>query len=224
MSQEIQKYKYGRTFHLPFTAHKTTDDKIWEEGALLAAFSGKEIVITEKMDGECTSVYHDGTFHARSIDGRHHPSRNRMVGIAKTLGLQLPANFRICGENLFAQHSIIYNSLPSYFLVFGIYDDKNMCLDWDETKEICEMIGARTVPELFRGEGSVVLARSKELLGSAFPLSLSGVPTEGYVMRTKEGFHYDDQGSCVAKWVRFGHVQTDEHWMHRKICPNGLKE
>lgn len=51
MSTEIQKYKYGRTFHLPWTAHKTTDDKIWDEDELVKAFSGKEIIITEKMDG-----------------------------------------------------------------------------------------------------------------------------------------------------------------------------
>ena len=83
MDTEIKKYKYGRTFHFSWTSHKTTDDKIWDDELLQKAFSGKEIIITEKMDGENTTVYDDGTFHARSIDGRGHPSRNRMVGIAK---------------------------------------------------------------------------------------------------------------------------------------------
>lgn len=33
------------------------------------------VVITEKMDGENTTLYRDG-LHARSLDSRHHPSRN----------------------------------------------------------------------------------------------------------------------------------------------------
>jgi hypothetical protein len=26
----------------------------------------------------------------------------------------------------------------------------------------------------------------------------------------------------VAKWVRTGHVQTDEHWMFSEVVPNRL--
>jgi len=36
---------------------------------------GREVVVTEKMDGENTTMYCDN-IHARSIDGRHHPSRD----------------------------------------------------------------------------------------------------------------------------------------------------
>jgi hypothetical protein len=46
---------------------------------------------------------------------------------------------------------------------------------------------------------------------------------EGYVVRNADKFHYDDFSSNVAKWVRKNHVQTDTHWMHSTIIPNGLK-
>lgn len=36
--------------------------------------------------------------------------------------------------------------------------------------------------------------------------------SEGYVVRTVEGFAFDEFASHIAKWVRKGHVQTDEHW------------
>lgn len=231
MSQEIQKFKYGRTFHLPWTGHKTTDDKIWDEDLLEKAFSGKEIIITEKMDGENTTVYDDGTFHARSIDGRWHPSRNRMVGIAKGLGAQLPRGYRLCGENLYAQHSIAYTKLPCYYMVFGIYDENNMCLSWDDTEYFAKEIGATLVPRIWRGDWDHFYVNHPDM--TRFIMSNDWLSEneyqikgeiEGYVVRTTEGFHYDDLGSHCGKYVRFGHIQTDEHWMHQKIRPNGLKE
>jgi len=34
----------------------------------------------------------------------------------------------------------------------------------------------------------------------------------------------DEFKKSVVKWVRKGHVQTDEHWMNSAIIPNGLKD
>lgn len=47
---------------------------------------------------------------------------------------------------------------------------------------------------------------------------------EGFVVRKIEQFHYQDFSQNVAKWVRSNHVQTDEHWMHREVIPNSLKQ
>lgn len=229
MNQEIQKYKYGRTYHLPWTAHKTTDDKIWDEGELLKAFSGKEIIITEKMDGENTTVYDDGSFHARSIDGRHHPSRNRMVGIAKGIGTKLPRGWRVCGENVYAQHSIVYTNLPDYFMAFGIYDENNFCLSWDDTLYVAKELGLTLVPYIWRGPWEYFYKFHKDItpmiMDRAVKSSQEESPDgiEGYVIRTVEGFHFDNLGSHCGKYVRFGHVQTDEHWMHKAVVPNGLR-
>lgn len=38
-------------------------------------------------------------------------------------------------------------------------------------------------------------------------------------MRLAEGFGSGKFGSSVAKWVRKGHVQTYEHWMHKTVVP-----
>jgi hypothetical protein len=35
-----------------------------------------------------------------------------------TIGYQLPNNWRLCGENLFAMHSIYYQELKTYFIYF----------------------------------------------------------------------------------------------------------
>ena len=47
-------------------------------------------------------------------------------------GNDLSEDERICGENLFAKHSVEYNDLPSFFMVFSWWE-ANKCLSWDET-------------------------------------------------------------------------------------------
>ena len=46
---------------------------------------------------------------------------------------------------------------------------------------------------------------------------------EGYVIRIKDSFHYDDFSKSVAKWVRKDHVTSDKHWTKQPIIPNILK-
>ena len=54
-------------------------------------------------------------------------------------------------------------------------------------------------------------------------LPVDPLTTEGYVVRTVAGFAHEEFADHVAKYVRAGHVQTDEHWMHRAVVPNGLR-
>jgi len=46
--------------------------------------------------------------------------------------------------------------------------------------------------------------------------------SEGYVVRWARGFHASEFPRAVAKYVRAGHVQTDDHWLHRKVVRNEL--
>ena len=48
--------------------------------------------------------------------------------------------------------------------------------------------------------------------------------SEGFVVRASESFTYDEFGSNVMKWVRKGHVQTSEHWMHQELVLNQLRQ
>jgi hypothetical protein len=58
----------------------------------------------------------------------------------------IPLGWRVCGENVFAKHSIYYDKLPSYFLVFSIWDENNFSLNWEEVEGLCELLGFYTVP------------------------------------------------------------------------------
>ena len=65
-------YKYPKTFHLPWSLGATNDDKILKS---IDHLLGKEVVITEKKDGENCNLYCDH-IHARSLETPHHPSQN----------------------------------------------------------------------------------------------------------------------------------------------------
>jgi hypothetical protein len=58
------RIKYPRTPHLPWSPGATSDD-IYQGNT--SYFENKVVVVTEKMDGENTSIYRDFV-HARSID------------------------------------------------------------------------------------------------------------------------------------------------------------
>ncbi|NUR62885.1 MAG: AAA family ATPase [Catenulispora sp.] len=202
---------YPRTAHLPWSPGATADDV---RSGDLSGLVGRQVVITEKMDGENTTLYRDG-LHARSLDSAHHPSRTWIKALHGRIADRIPDGWRICGENLFARHSIPYADLDGYFYGFSVWDG-DRCLDWDATVRFLRGVGIPTPRVLFRG----VFDGDERTLGKAFRLDLSR--QEGYVVRAADGFAYAEFGARVAKWVRPSHVQTHTHWMFAEVVPNGL--
>lgn len=208
--------KYPRTFHLEFSECLTSDDKYLKD---LSSLIGQEIAVSIKWDGECTTAYNSTlpiNFHARSVDSNNHESRNVVKGYLAERQHNIPMNWRVCGENIYARHSIIYDDLETYFYCFNIWDENNMCLSLDETVEYCELLDIIHVPILYRGIFDINILEKifKETL-------LSG--HEGIVVRNVNTFHYNDFSENVAKAVRENHVQTTEHWTKGPIIPNKLK-
>ncbi|MEX0351265.1 MAG: RNA ligase family protein [Paracoccaceae bacterium] len=203
--------KYGRTYHLPISPGATSDDKIMKDVAALKA--APEVVITEKMDGENTTIFNGGC-HPRSLDARYHPSRDWMKAFAAGISPLLRRNERIVGEYLFARHSIAYHDLPSYFLGFAWIID-NVIQGWDETKARFNELGLSHVRVLYRGTYSDHAI--EELIKG-----LDHSTQEGFVVRTVDAFSEAQMGSHLAKYVRADHVQSETHWMNAEIVKNGL--
>jgi hypothetical protein len=204
--------KYPRTTHVPWSPGMNEDDRILRD---MSAFSGMEVVVTEKMDGENTTLYSD-YIHARSLDGRNHPSRNWVKNFWSSIAVDIPERWRVCGENLYAKHSIGYDNLETYFYGFSIWNDKNVCLSWDETLEWFKLLNIEPVPVLYRGMYDEKLIKN---------IALSWDNHEGYVVRSASEFSFGEFKKYVAKCVRKGHIQTTKHWMHgQKMEVNELKE
>lgn len=204
--------KYPRTHHLPWSCGVNDDDRVIES---LRAFEGQRVIATVKMDGENTSMYRD-YIHARSVDGRSHPSRDWVKGFWSRISADIPQGWRVCGENLYAKHSIAYENLPSFFMGFSIWDEHNRCRPWDETLEYFELMGITPVPVLY--DGIFDEAAIKALWDESQWASV-----EGYVLRTADEISYGDFKHKAAKFVRKGHVQTAKHWMHgQRIEANSM--
>ena len=205
----LHRQKYPRTPHLPWSPGAGEDDLQIES---CFSFQGRQVVVTEKMDGENTSLYRDG-MHARSLDSRHHPSRDWVKAWHGGIAHEIPEGWRLCGENLYARHSVAYAALQRYFYLFSIWNEKNECLSWDETRSWAKLLGCPCPAVFYEG-----LWDAKRIQEIKFDRSM----TEGYVVRVAEGFPYEAFSQSVAKWVRPNHVQTDQHWMHAQIIPNVL--
>lgn len=212
------KAKYPRTFHLPWSDGLSGDDK---RILTLDILKGNEVVVTEKLDGENTTMYNDGV-HARSLDSKHHPSRVWIKAKQGELGYQIPPEYRICGENMYAKHSIHYRFLTTYFYVFGIYMG-DICLSWDDTVEFATLLGLETTPVLYRGPWDEQKIKACWTGNSFFSKDGEFDPQEGYVVRVASAFPYEKHSEYTAKFVREKHVQTSSHWMEEEVVPNLLK-
>ena len=207
------RIKYPRTLHLPWSPGVSSDDRVLHD---LSCFTNKEVVVTTKMDGENTTLYADG-FHARSIDGRHHSSRDWLANWHANIAHNIPPGWRVCGENLFARHSIEYTALPSYFQGFSIWDEHNCALGWDATITWFELLDIIPVPVIWRGvfNETVLKKLAREIDTSS---------TEGFVVRLTSAFDYSKFSTSVAKWVRTQHVTSTTHWARSVIVPNILQK
>jgi hypothetical protein len=203
--------KYPRTLHLPHSLGKSDDDKTLKN---TNHFKNKEVVVTLKMDGENTSIYHNGS-HARSLSSSYHESRTWVKNLQAQISHNLKHNERICGENLFAVHSIEYSDLNSFFFVFSIWEDKK-CLSWDDTRKRSQELNLELVPVIYQG------LYNQTKIDEAFSKFKS--QHEGYVVRLSDSFDYKDFSTSIAKWVRENHVQTDKHWAFQEIKKNKLKD
>lgn len=200
--------KYPKTNYLPWTQSKEKGDRIIKD---VSKFEGSRVIMTEKMDGENTSMYRS-KIHARSLDSVNHPSRNWVKNFWATIQYNIPHDIRICGENCYAKHSIYYTELASYFYGFSAWRD-NTCLNWDETLEIFTEIGIMPVRVIYDG------IWDEDFISN---YTFDKTRMEGYVVRVADEFSLQDFELCVGKYVRANHINTDKHWMRQAITPNIL--
>jgi len=214
--------KYPRTYHLPWSPGMNRDDRMMSD---ISVFEGQRVIIGEKLDGENTSVYTD-YLHARSLDNDSHPSKSWVKNFAFQRAYNIPQGWRVCGENLYAKHAIHYtkekgNALKSYFYMFSIWNEKNICLDWDETKEWAELLDIPLFPVFYDGiwDMNVINELNKKMETNTNTI-------EGYVVRLAREYHYSEFKNVCGKYVRKNHIDNNHgphgHWSQKKIIKNEL--
>lgn len=223
--------KYPKTPYLPWS-----DSVGWEDKKIISLdnFIGKEVVVTEKLDGERSSLYNNG-MHARSINETYHSSRAWLKALQSMIAPQIVDGMRISGENVFAKHTIYYDRLSSYFYVYAIFENGQL-LHWDDIEDLCKYFKyslkvrsnhTREQYQVFHLETAPVLYRGiwdEDKIKACYTgKSVFGDEQEGYVVRTVESFPESEFSSHVAKYVKKDFIPaTDSHWMHKTVIPNKL--
>ena len=221
----MESPKYNRTYHFPFSPGATNDDKI---ATSMEKLIGVPIVITEKMDGSNTSIEYNGCFSRSHAGAPTHVSFDGLKALHAQVAYNMPPDMQFFGEWCYAKHSIAYEALPAYFLLFGIREidlnpDEYFWYSWQDVEDNAIGYGLVTVPVLYKG--TVTSEKElKELVESFMnqPSACGGI-REGVVVRVQREFKDNEFGECIMKCVRANHVQTSEHWKDQEIIRNKLK-
>lgn len=213
--------KYPRTPHLPWSPGGTSDDKKIKS---IDHFLNRIIIITEKMDGSNVCLESNNCFARSHSSQPNHPSFDAFKSLHSQIKHLIPNNLQIFGEWLFAKHSIYYDHLPSWLMIFGVRDLKNNTWgSWEEVILWAQELNVPTAPLLFEGVAPDSKDKLIKLINNfANDKSSLGESREGIVIRLASSFADIDFHKSVAKWVRKDHVQTDDHWKNRQIIKNKI--
>lgn len=210
--------RFIRIPHLPWSPGGTRDDLVLTSDS---HFEERDVVQTTKFDGENTTMTREKCY-ARSPDAdMSHESRSYIMRMWAAIRYDIPENWRIVGENLFATHSILYDYLPSYFLGIAVINENGIFLPWEETLEWFELLNIEPVYDLWDGIYDQGVIKMGNLHNTQYTADLG--EGEGYVVRVKAAFHEDMAHWRIAKYVKAGHPNTSKHWMRQKLRTNMLR-
>lgn len=213
------RIKHPSTPHLPWSKEVAGDDK---KITTLAPFAGREIWVSEKMDGESTTGYYPGVMHARSLDSAHNETRDWIKSMMTGMGYQFPRGWRFVFENVAYYHSINYRSLPSFAYLLMIWNEQNVRLAYDDICEWADKLDLAMPALLYRGifdEDAL-----KEIVNN-----MDLTQQEGYVISITDPLPFADFSRLTAKFVRKGHCQPNKegeavsHWL-KNTYPNELAD
>ena len=189
-----------------------------EEKLLL---NGK-VIITEKMDGANTGIFKKkGKIFLQKRSGNvddSHPQfkffKNQWYWNNYKKIKKIPDNLCVYGELMRCVHTIYYDKLPDWFLVFDVYDLKREeYWSWDKVLDLCNKIGLHTVPFIY--EGKVNKDTLKQLMPKE---STYGNIAEGIVVK-----NYKQQ--LRGKLVKPSFIKDpsfNKHWSKKTATYNKL--
>lgn len=215
-------------FRFPHTPHLAwlgpgapRGDKVlsqFEARSLLSA----EVVAEEKVDGANLgiSLGEDGHLRfqnrGRYLEAPYVGQFSRLNSWAGQHGHVmadgLGPGLILFGEWGAARHSIAYNRLPDWFLVFDVYDAAAGQF-WSTSRRdaLAQQLGLQIVPQLIRGRATLAALTERVLNGSS---RLTDGPPEGVVVRRED----HEVLQARAKLVHPRFVQAiDEHWSRRRM-------
>lgn len=245
--------KFPRTLHLLGSQLQAGDEDL--PRVSLDDFAGAHLVVTEKLDGTNVGLRFDDAgrpwLQSRGhwLGGEAHFDLLKQWAHvnAQALFARLGARFLVYGEWLYARHTVFYDALPAYLLVFDAFDlERGAFLDTPSRAALLAGLPVVEAPVLWRGAAGA----AKDLLAHLGPSRfrtpawrerLASVARErgldaqlalaqGDDSDEMEGLYFrvEADGGVRArfKFVRPGFRQavdaSGSHWAARPLLPNQL--
>ena len=220
-------FKFPSTPHLAWLGEKTPRDDKLLEPAERDDFLRRDLVVEEKVDGANVGfsfspggelrVQNRGQYIQPGDRGQfrriHDWARQREDALLDALADHLI----LFGEWMYAVHSVRYNWLPDWFLVFDVYDRHARCF-WssDRRNALAQSLRLFSVPEVARGRFS-----HHDLAELACgPSALADGQREGIYLRVQQGGDLTHRAKIVnPTFVQ----QIAEHWSRRAMVVNELR-
>ncbi len=215
-------FRFPRTPHIAWLGAETPrDDKLLSSADADTLLDG-EIVVEEKADGANLgiSIGPNGELRAQNR-GQYLiiPFTGQFASLDAWLSRREDALFDALGEQLIlfgewcaARHSVSYDALPDWFLVFDVYDRKVQRF-WSTTRRnaLAKSLDLNAIPQLISGRTTLEALKT---LVEITPSRFGSGPLEGIVIRSES----TDWLQQRAKLVRADFTQhIGEHWSRRSM-------
>jgi protein-tyrosine phosphatase/energy-coupling factor transporter ATP-binding protein EcfA2 len=221
-------YKFPRTHHVYSLGGASRDDLVMTQQES-EAFLNRDVIVEEKVDGANLGISIEPDtykilFQNRShyITHNTHSQFKKLSHWAEQHSSQLfdilePGRHILFGEWLYSKHTVAYNQLPNYFVVFDLYDKKQkQFYSRKHIEKLLEKTDLPLVPLVFEGK----LTSKKDVIDLLDTISKYGdEKIEGLYIKI-----ISDDGSYVinrGKVVRPNFI-NDHFWTYDTV-PNILK-
>jgi len=207
---------YSRTKHIPYFANAKRDDLIASEGEARIIFDSETVDVTEKVDGaSCRMALINGQ---PIIGGRNHifdksysSTKQRNASKAQFASvwnwwynhkeyfelLEAAGPYSVYGEWMYMAHGMIYDSLPSLFIAYDLYDyEQEIYVNTREARKILSYCGFTILPLLWYGP----VRSYEELLGLCNERSsYTNQSREGVYIKVSDGDKVTERFKMVRK-------------------------
>lgn len=223
----MNSFRFPHTPHLAWLGEgNRRNDKVLSPSEVEALLS-RPLIVEEKMDGANIGIS-ISVFGELQVQNRGQYLMEPYEGQFEKLNHWLPPRFDhlfdalgtdliLFGEWCASRHSILYDHLPDWFLVFDVYDlQAKRFFSVQRRDKLSRKLDLRIVPQLNKGRFS--MPQLKALLETSSSHYHDG-PMEGIVLRAEDGLWLTNRAKLVSAQFT---QSISEHWRKRPIQWNRL--
>lgn len=216
--------KYEKTYRIKIPQFNVKGKFHLSKDELRHLLNGK-VVVEEKLDGANTGIIrHKTGFHLQKRGSLVSTSEHEQFQFFHNWAsyqnynklMKLPQGYTVYGELMYAVHSLYYDRLPDWFLVFDVWNKrKDKWMNQRDRESFCNDHDLHMVPKIYEGHLTV-----QELFDIIPKKSAFGDEAEGVVVK-----RYNKKGYIRGKLVRpefIKRIEEGEHWSKYNIKTNKI--